>query len=180
MTLEELKKYREKCVEVQSTIKKDCEYIMKDITEMEYKNTMKFEDFVGKVQGLFDLLPTEEEFRYVEKYMRYDGIITKIDGTGMLICFGNSHTDIRCPYMSFNMIFGGRLGREGLYITTSKYQWFRTTIPSQEAISELIYRNTDRLYELFMDLVAELNKAYNNALIEKNKELLDKAEELSR
>ena len=178
MTLEELKKYREKCVEVQNTIKRDCVYLQNDITESEHKITMRFEDFVGKVQGLFALLPTEEELRYVEKYIRYDGIIATIDGTGVLVCFGNSHTDIRCPYMSFNIMFGGKLGREGLYITTSKYQWFRITVSSEEFARELICRNTDRLYELFMDLVAELNKAYNNALIEKNKELLDKAEKL--
>ena len=38
--------------------------------------------------------------------------------------------------------------------------------------------NADEIYEKLVELTAKMNKAYNNFLIKKNKELLDKAEEL--
>lgn len=89
MTLEELKAYRAKCEEVQNTIKKDCEYVMKDIKKSEELRTHNFNDFVGKVQELFQYLPSEGELNDVYGRIRYKNFVKYLGGEKVYIFFGN-------------------------------------------------------------------------------------------
>ena len=180
MTLEELKKYREKCMEVQSTIKKDCEYIMKDIKKNEELRTQNFNDFVGKVQELFQYLPSEGELNYIYGCIRYRDFVKYLGGERVYIFFGNRDFCKLYSARTFHIFFDGRLGKEGLVIFDDDTLWYRETSCRREQNRNCIYHNREELYNILLEVVADVNKAYNNALIEKNKELLDRAEELSR
>lgn len=182
MTLEELKAYRAKCEEVQNTIKKDCEYVMRDIKKNEELRTRNFDDFVGKVQELFQYLPSDEELDNVNNYMKYD-YITKYLGeekeeNKVYVFYQNREIHYRCYYYCFHIFFDGGLGLEGLCIHKKDYTWYRETPCRMELNRKLIYENREKLYNMMLEVVADVNKAYNNALIEKNKELLDRAEHL--
>ena len=180
MTLEELKKYREKCVEVQSTIKKDCEYIMKDIKKNEELRTQNFNDFVGKVQELFQYLPSEKELNDVYGCVRYEDFVKYLGGERVYIFFGNRDFCKLYGTRTFHIFFDGMLGKEGLVIFDNDTLWYRETPCREEQNRNCIYHNREELYNVLLEVVADVNKAYNNALIEKNKKLLDRAEELSR
>ena len=179
MTLEELKKYREKCVEVQNTIKRDCVYLQNDIAESEHRTEIRFEDFVSRVQKLFDYLPSDEELKKADKFMDYSGIAYRVGGEHVYISLKNMELAYKKYYYTVFISFKGALGLEGLCIYKNGSTWYRETPCRQEQNRKIINGNTDTLYGLIMDLVAEVNKKYNNALIQINKELLDKAEELS-
>ena len=184
MTLEELKVYREKCLEVQNTIKRDCEYIEKDIKASEEVRTQNFEDFVKKVQELLQYLPSDEELDSVSDYMKYD-YVTKYLGNAtedekVYVFYQNKELYYRCSYYCFHIFFDGGLGLEGLCIHKGGMSWYRETPCRMELNRKCIYENRDELYDMMLEVVAGVNKAYNNALIKKNKALLDKAEELAK
>lgn len=179
MTLEELKKYREKCVEVQSTIKKDCEYLMKDIKTSEELRTHNFDDFVRKVQELFQYLPSEGELNDVYGCIRYEDFVKYLGGERVYIFFGNrDFCNKLYGACAFHIFFDGSLGKEGLVIYNNDTLWYRETPCRREQNRNCIYHNREELYNVLLEVVADVNRAYNNALIEKNKKLLDKAEKL--
>lgn len=70
------------------------------------------------------------------------------------------------------------MGKEGLVIFDNDTLWYRETPCREEQNRNCIYLNREELYNALLEVVADVNKAYNNALIEKNKELLDRAEHL--
>lgn len=178
MTLEELKAYRAKCEEVQNTIKKDCEYVMKDIKKSKELRTQNFNDFVGKVQELFQYLPSEGELNDVYGRIRYKDFVKYLGGEKVYIFFGNRDFCRLYGTRTFHIFFDGRLGKEGLVIFDNDTLWYRETPCREEQNRNCIYHNREELYNALLEVVADVNKAYNNALIEKNKELLDRAEHL--
>ena len=178
MTLDELKNYRAKCVEVQSTIKADIEYIKNDIQKSEEIRTQNFDDFVGKVQDLFQYLPSDEELESVENYIVYPQITKYFGDEEVYVSYQYRELYWKCSYYCFHIFFEGGLGLEGLCIHKKSYTWYRETPCRRELNRKLIYENREKLYNMMLEIVAEVNKAYNNALIRKNKALLDKAEEL--
>ena len=178
MTIEELKAYREKCINVQNTIKEDIEYIKKDIKKSEEVRTQNFNDFVRKVQELFQYLPSEQELDSVHNCLKYEDFMRYLGGERVYVFFGRRDYCMSCGEHTFRIFFDGGLGKEGLIIYTDNTLWYRETSCRREQNRNCIYHNREELYNILLEVVADVNKAYNNALIEKNKRLLDRAEEL--
>ena len=179
MTLEELKVYRAKCEEVQSTIKRDCEYIKNDIQGTKYKKMRTLSELVGKVQDLFNYLPSVDELIENQPWGVADRVL--VNGKTIYISFGSSLWN--CNWWGYEV--------EWIYenCQSNKYRGLEVTRGGsvvthfyndneEEKFKLWVADNADEIYEKLVELTAKMNKAYNNFLIKKNKELLDKAEEL--
>ena len=164
MTLEELKKYREKCVNVQNTIKADIEYIKEDIAESERQKKVDMRSLCLKIAEYLAYLPTEAE-------MGDNGIISE----------SFYRTDLCYGYVFREGLKIKPREDDSRYVLIGRTGTYGTTIYDEDLYKEVIYdilRHSDRLLNDLGGAVAEVNNKYNNILIQKNKKLLDKAEEL--
>lgn len=176
MTLDELKAYRAKCEEVQSIIKRDCEYLQNDIDHKENCKLRNFGDFVERVMGLYQYLPSLYEMQ--ELHCGY-GKTATVNGKEVCLSFGNGFYN---PYWwGYKVCWKSNTsyGTRGIYICSDGFGW--KDIHDDDRRKEFqmwVSDNADELYSMLVSVTAEVNKNFNNALIKKNKELLDKAEHL--
>ena len=164
MTLEELKRFREKCVKVQNTIKADIEYIKKDIAESERQKKVDMRSLCLKIAEYLAYLPTEAEMgvNYITSETFY-----KTD-----LCYGY----VFCEGLKIRP-----RKEDSRYVLIDRKGTYGTTIYDDDLYKEVIYdilRHSDRLLNDLGVAVAEINNKYNNILVQENKELLDRAEEL--
>ena len=177
MTLEELKAYKAKCDEVQSTIKRDIAYIEKGNAEREGIILCKYEELVERLRELVGLLPEDMPKHFGTLYRKK----TFADGSSVEMDAGNLHvTDFTWNGSSVYAI------NTWVYIPSRHSCGIQFMVKKDGVGGHLMGKEdklwladkADGIYELAKDVVAECHKDYNNLLIKKNKEALERAEHL--
>lgn len=183
MTLDELKAFKAKCDEVQSTIKRDIAYIEKDIAVSEDRKLRDFEELCGKLQELVGLLPEglPRHFGTKEREEVIVGDEGGWQGCGTLLTvkagnlYKNDFTWNGTSVYAIDIYFGN-IGCNKINLMIEKnridghhmYKDWKVWLAS----------NADIIYDMAKNAVADCHRDYNNWLVEQNKALLDKAEEL--
>ena len=183
MTLEELKAFKAKCEEVQSTIKRDIAYIEKDIAVSEDRKLRDFEELCGKLQELVGLLPEglprhfgtkdrEEIIEPEEGGWHGCGTLLTVNAGNL---YKNDFTWNGTSVYAIDIYFG-EICFNKINVMVEKNR-VRGHHLSRE-MKLWLASKADIIYDMAKNAVADCHRDYNNWLVEQNRALLDKAEEL--
>lgn len=186
MTFEELKAYRAKCVEVQNTLIRDCEYIKKDIHGMEERILTDWDSIVKRIGDYLELLPKKLHTSDDKGYILYEiGTDEKTFVVGdTRIRFGIGYDEkyftIAETRETYSNPRGCIITAEGDLGYDKYYHHISTCDPDfQRALRLKICRNWAEFEKGFQEFVERINKKMNNLWIATNKYMLDKAEGLT-
>ena len=179
MTLEELKAYSTKCAEVQSTLKRDIDYINIGVATEEERVRKGWTDFTFQLEELIQYLPNVEDMRkygiFGEQVYSLSGNIYNPFPRIMVRTYSNKKN---CLELLYDKSVGDCIsmliepnGERGSLVGTHSRSYSMSDIP-------IFAKYKEKFYSLAKECVADCNKALNNKLIEQNKKALDRVAEL--
>lgn len=183
MTLEELKEMRDRCAEVQNTLRKDIAYIHNSNQKEEHIFSDCWEEYVAKIRELFEFMPKVDD---ISCYCS-SGRTTQIFHLG---AYEYPKLEVRCTYGSGErgiVLYYSTLNDDSVYIEV----WEHRVMIGQRysGCKELVFKDNqskvlrlmqyrDRLYEMAKNMIAECQQKVTEGLIHRNEQELDYAEKI--
>ena len=201
MTLEELKKFREKVMDVQFTMMGDCDYIKQDIKKHEEKILLDEKDFCHKVKEYTDLMPTYSQIKFIElkdcpviEYFKYCSyacdslrkLVIKVESEHipeLKVRIDNFYDDRPRIEIWFWHEYDGRKYHTILRVDPDELAWNNQTLIRDEEYKSarmFVMENQTEILEMIGKLVEKVNEKYIELLTRYNKDLLVKAEKYSK
>jgi len=200
MTLEELKKFRERVMDVQLTMMSDCDYIKKDIKDNEQKILDNEKDFCHKVKEYTDLMPTYSQIKYIElddypvmEWFRYCSYVSEQLRKIVITVESENVPDLKVRIDNFYdnkprvEIWLWHEHNEHRYhtilrIDPDELAWNSGTFIREEYKSARIFvmENQTEILDLIGKLVEKVNEKYIELLTRYNNRLLEQAAKYSK
>ena len=190
MTLEELKRFREKCREVQNTLIRDINYIREDIKETENTVLSDLSNIADRIKEYIELMPKHlytcdennhylHEIKYNELEFNVGDVRVKFGEKWGTRYFALTETDTY-GISSYEYI-GFVVTKDGIVENAGKdYMTFYSGSERGKKVKLAVCKNWDKIEKGIQNFVEEINKKMNNYWIETNKYFLDRAESLKR
>ena len=183
MTLEELKEMRDRCAEVQNTLRKDIAYIHNSNQKEEHIFSDCWEEYVAKIRELFEFMPCVND---LSNYCSSGRTTQELH----LSPHEYPKLEVRCTYDTGGkgiVLFYSTLDDDKVYIEI----WENRVMIGQRygGCKELVFKDNqrqvlrlmqyrDRLYEMAKNMVAECQQKVTEGLIAWNERELDYAEKI--
>lgn len=189
MTLEELKKYKEKVKEMTDTMQKDCQYIEEDIQKSKENILLDEENFCKKMNEYENLMPTRYDLKKVKNipcvYQYFENTeypynapvirdgntfvrvysFTEYGAKIVINIFSKSSNGSRYKQFSSQVVLNNE--KTGLIL---KYDNWHDE--ERESAKVAILKNQDKIFDMIGQLVLKINERYAEMLRRYNEDLL--------
>lgn len=189
MTLEDLKKYREKVKSMTETMQKDCQYIEEDIQRSKDTILLDEENFCKKMYEYETLMPTWYDLKKIKNISCISSYFQNTDMPYYAPVIRDGNTFVRVYDFTE---YGARIVINIFHHSSngSRYKQFSSQVvlnnektgmilkydnwhdEERESAKVAILKNQDKLFEMMGQLVLKVNEKYAEMLRQYNEDLL--------